>query len=387
MKNIYETKNYKILVLVPILLLLIGLYYIPKIHLDSSLKGGIAIIIQTNNTINNTKQIALLINKKIIDSEAKVSKVNSNNLSITINANTSLANAELELLSVYSEYKNYSNSALKISRAQILLQNKSITNISILKSSIVSQKAKQLKYISKMNISLNNELVQLNQLIPIQQYNSSNPTKMASIAQSTYTNASSIYKKNILQLINSIVPFNSYSYNAITPSLGRYFLGKIKQIIIISFILVAIAVFAIFRNPIPSITVVFGAGNDIIVALGAMGLFGIPLGVASIGAILMLIGYSMDTDLLSSIRILKRSNGTATKRAFSTLKTGMTMTIAAIISFSVLLVVSYIVGISIFFEISAVVLFGLVADIITTWFGNTTLILWYQQHLENKKKY
>ncbi len=386
MKNIYEMKNYKILVIIPIVLLLIGLYYIPKIQLDSSLKGGIAIVIQTNNTINNTKQIALLINKKIIDSDAKVSRVNSNNLSITINANTSLANAELELLSIYNEYKNYSDAVLIISRDQISLQNKSITNVSTLKRSIISQKLNKAKYISKMNASLNNELVQLNQLIQIKKYNLTNPNKMMSLAQSSYTNASSIYKKNILQLINSIVPFKSYSYNAITPSLGRYFLGKIKQIIIISFILVAIAVFVIFRNPIPSMTVIFGAGNDIIVALGAMGLFGIPLGVASIGAILMLIGYSMDTDLLSSIRILKRSNGTASKRAFSTLKTGMTMTIAAIISFSVLLIISYIVGISIFFEISAVVLFGLIADIVTTWFGNTTLILWYQQHLENKRK-
>jgi Preprotein translocase subunit SecF len=117
-----------------------------------------------------------------------------------------------------------------------------------------------------------------------------------------------------------------------------------------------------------------------------MGLFGIPLGVASIGAILMLIGYSMDTDLLTAIRILKRSDETATKRAFSTLKTGLTMTSAAIISFSVLFIVSYITGISTFFEISAVVLFGLIADIFTTWFGNTTLILWYKHHKDNKSK-
>lgn len=386
MTNIYETKNYKFLVLIPILLLFISLYYIPKIQLDSSLKGGIDISIQTYNSVNNTAPIALLINQKISGSGVKVSKINPNNLSITLNANTSLANAESSLLLIYNEYKNYSNATLSIARAQILLQNKSITNSSSLNNLISAQKLNQSRYLSQMNSSLKNELIQLSPIIPTTPYNSSNAKQMIAMAQTSFTNASSIYKKNTLSLLNSIIPFKSYSYNAITPTLGQYFLQKIKQIIIISFILVAIAVFFIFRNPIPSMAVVFGAGNDIIVALGAMGLFGIPLGVASIGAILMLIGYSMDTDLLTAIRILKRSDETPTKRAFSTLKTGLTMTSAAIISFSVLFIVSYITGISTFFEISAVVLFGLIADIFTTWFGNTILILWYKHHKDNKSK-
>lgn len=386
MKNIYETKNYKFLVLIPILLLFISLYYIPKIQLDSSLKGGIDISIQTYNSVNNTASIALLINQKISGADVKVSKINPNNLSITLNANTSLANAESSLLLIYNEYKNYSNATLSIAKAQILLQNKSITNSSSLNNLISAQKLNQSKYLSQMNSSLKNELIQLSPIISTTSYNSSNAKQMITMAQTSFTNASSIYKKNTLSLLNSIIPFKSYSYNAITPTLGQYFLQKIKQIVIISFILVAIAVFFIFRNPIPSMAVVFGAGNDIIVALGAMGLFGIPLGVASIGAILMLIGYSMDTDLLTAIRILKRSDETATKRAFSTLKTGLTMTSAAIISFSVLFIVSYITGISTFFEISAVVLFGLIADIFTTWFGNTTLILWYKHHKDNKSK-
>ncbi|MCL4383749.1 MAG: hypothetical protein QXP35_02220 [Candidatus Micrarchaeaceae archaeon] len=386
MKNIYETKNYKFLVLIPILLLFISLYYIPKIQLDSSLKGGIDISIQTYNSVNNTASIALLINQKISGADVKVSKINPNNLSITLNANTSLANAESSLLLIYNEYKNYSNATLSIAKAQILLQNKSITNSSSLNNLIGAQKLNQSKYLSQMNSSLKNELIQLSPIISTTSYNSSNAKQMITMAQTSFTNASSIYKKNTLSLLNSIIPFKSYSYNAITPTLGQYFLQKIKQIVIISFILVAIAVFFIFRNPIPSMAVVFGAGNDIIVALGAMGLFGIPLGVASIGAILMLIGYSMDTDLLTAIRILKRSDETATKRAFSTLKTGLTMTSAAIISFSVLFIVSYITGISTFFEISAVVLFGLIADIFTTWFGNTTLILWYKHHKDNKSK-
>ena len=99
----------------------------------------------------------------------------------------------------------------------------------------------------------------------------------------------------------------------------------------------------------------------------------------------MLIGYSMDTDLLASVRILKRSESTASERAFATMKTGLTMTGAAIIAFAVLFSVSYITGISTFFEISAVMLFGLLGDIFTTWFGNTPLILWIKHRHDMRK--
>ena len=182
-----------------------------------------------------------------------------------------------------------------------------------------------------------------------------------------------------MALLSSHVSFSNYSYEDVTPTLGSYFLSQVRGIIIAAFILVAIAVFFIFRTPIPSLAVVFGAANDIIVALGAMGAFHIPLGVASVGGILMLIGFSIDTDLLSSIRILKRTEGTPTERAMSTFKTGVTMTSTAILSFVTLFVISYIAFIPTYIEISGVVLFGLLADILTTWCGNTVMVVWYKK--------
>ncbi|MCL5106186.1 MAG: hypothetical protein M1331_02195 [Candidatus Marsarchaeota archaeon] len=383
--NIYENKNYKLFVIIPVLMLLISLYFIPRIQLDSSLKGGVSISLHTSNSISNTTRIAARINGMIPGANAKVSRVNSNNISITINANTSLADAELSLLKIYAQYKNYSNATLAISRDQILLQNKSIANATQIANNAATQKTQQAKFIAQMDSSLKSELGSISSIIPSPQYNSSNAAEIMSVAQASYTSASGIYKKNTLDALDTIAPYTSYSYNDITPSLGQYFLKKIQQVVIISFILVAIAVFVIFRNPAPSLAVIFGAGNDIIVALGAMGAFGIPLGVASIGALLMLIGYSMDTDLLASVRILKRSENTASERAFSTMKTGLTMTGAAIIAFAVLFSVSYLTGISTFFEISAVMLFGLLGDVFTTWLGNTTLILWIKHRHDMRK--
>jgi preprotein translocase subunit SecF len=133
---------------------------------------------------------------------------------------------------------------------------------------------------------------------------------------------------------------------------------------------------------VPSFSVVFGAANDIIVALGFMAVFGIPLGLASVGGLLMLIGYAIDTDTLTAIRILKRSEGTPEARAFASMKTGLTMTLAAIITFTILFIVSYFTFIQTYFEISGVVLIGLVADIATTWLFNTPLVLWYKKRKE-----
>ncbi len=98
----------------------------------------------------------------------------------------------------------------------------------------------------------------------------------------------------------------------------------------------------------------------------------------------MLIGYSIDTELLSAIRILKRSEGTPSERAIGTMKTGVTMTSAAIISFTTLFIIAYIVFIPTYIEIAGVVIFGLIADVFTTWFGNSIMILWYKERRDKK---
>ena len=213
-------------------------------------------------------------------------------------------------------------------------------------------------------------------------YNSTNAQGMQSLAQSAYANASAIYQNQVVTALHGIISFSSYSYNDVTPTLGGFFLSEMETIIIAAFILVAISVFIIFRSPVPALAVVFSSANDILVALGVMGIAGIPLGIASIGGILMLIGYSIDTALLSSIRILKRSEDTPTIRAYKTMKTGITMTSAAIITFAILLIVSYVSFIPTYFEISGVVLAGLIADIFTTWFGNTPMVLAWKKRKE-----
>ena len=378
MRNIYASKHYKLYILIPIIMLLVSLYFITQIQLDSSLKGGISVQVQTNST-TDVRTLTALVNSKIPGAQASVAK-SSGGLSITMATNSSFATAESSLLQFYGAYGNYSQATLNITAAQQQLSTQPAN--ATLQTLLTTAKQQQSKAIIQMNSTLSMELESLKPFIGKVNYNPSDYSTLPAIAKGSYSNASLVYQNNVISKLKTVLPFSTYSYNEITPTLGAFFLQQMEEIIITAFVLVAIAVFVIFRNPIPSFAVVFGAAADITVALGAMGLFGIPLGVASIGGLLMLLGYSIDTDVLSGVRVLKRTDGTSEERAFSSFKTGTTMTITAIISFTILFVISYLTFIPTYIEISGVVLVGLIGDIVTTWLFNLVIILWYQQRKE-----
>lgn len=378
MRNFYESKHYKLYIIVPVALLLIALYFIPKIQLDSSLKGGVSVQLITNSTAD-PRTITTMINSKINGAQASVSR-SPGGLSVTMATNSSLASAESSLLSFYTAYGNYSSYTLNISayQAQLSTQPNNVTVQNLLKTSQTAQQ----KSITQYSSALASELSALRPFVGTVSYNTSNIAGLPNVAKNSYSNASLIYQNKIISTLRTILPFSSYSYNEVTPTLGAYFLNQMVTIIIAAFILVAIVVFVIFRTPVPSFAVIFGAANDLIVALGAMGLFGIPMGIASVGGLLMLVGFSFDTDILAAVRVLKRTEGTSEERAFSSFKTGVTMTIAAIISFLVLFIVSYFAFIPTYLEISGVVLVGLVVDLITTWMADMPMVLWYKKSKE-----
>ncbi|MBZ9571473.1 protein translocase subunit SecF [Methanobrevibacter sp. TMH8] len=172
---------------------------------------------------------------------------------------------------------------------------------------------------------------------------------------------------------------NVTSYNAIGPVLSEEAMTQIYWALAFAFLFMAITVFIIFREPIPSLGVILAAASDIIIAVGGISLFNIPLSIASVGALLMLIGYSVDTDILLTTRVLKRKEGSVTERAKKALETGMTMSIAAIASMVVLYVVTITIipAASTLSNIAAVLIIGLLADIITTWLMNLGILRWY----------
>ena len=178
------------------------------------------------------------------------------------------------------------------------------------------------------------------------------------------------------------------SYNEIGPVLSEEAMGQIYVAMIFAFLFMAVTVFIVFREPVPSVAIILAALCDILIALGGMSIFKIPLSIASVGALLMLIGYSVDTDILLTTRLLKRREGTVESRAKNAMYTGLTMSFAAIAAMGVLFVVTKLImpEATTLSNISAVLVIGLVGDILSTWLMNLGILKTYIDWRQSKKQ-
>lgn len=160
------------------------------------------------------------------------------------------------------------------------------------------------------------------------------------------------------------------------PTLSQGFYKQLIVALIISFILMSIVVFIAFRTFVPSAAVILSAFSDVIMPLALIDFLGIKLSAAGIAAFLMLIGYSVDTDVLLTTRALKKKEGTLNERIFGSFKTGITMTICALTAVSpAFFIVSGLPDS--FRQIFLILALGLCADILNTWFTNVGIIKWY----------
>lgn len=189
----------------------------------------------------------------------------------------------------------------------------------------------------------------------------------------------------IISLLKGSYDFKNYSVQTIGPVLGAAFFRQAQLALMVAFILMAITVFAIFREPFPSFYVVLCGFADIVEALVFSQLLGINLSLASFAALLLLVGYSVDTDILLTTRVLKgggESEGTKEKIK-NAMKTGLTMSLTTISAVAVLLVVA---ASSVLTQIASVLLIGLVADILNTWVMNAGLLRWHMEKRSGKNE-
>ncbi len=164
-------------------------------------------------------------------------------------------------------------------------------------------------------------------------------------------------------------------------ALSRSFYQQLLIAILVAFIFMALVVFILFRTLVPSLAVVLSAFADIIMTLAFIDLLGISLSSAGIVAFLMLIGYSVDTDILLTTRLLKRSGSSTNQRIFGAFKTGITMTLTSLfaITFAFFVVKSFSVVLA---QIFSILIIGLCFDILNTWITNVSILKWY---LEKKQ--
>ncbi|MBT3690748.1 hypothetical protein HOG16_00715 [Candidatus Woesearchaeota archaeon] len=170
------------------------------------------------------------------------------------------------------------------------------------------------------------------------------------------------------------LPYNEISIQEMGAGLGESFFKEMIGAIIFALILMAIVIFIIFRKLVPSLAVILSAILDLVVTLAVISLFEIKLSTAGIAAFLMVIGYSVDTDVLLTTRLIKRKEGTLEEKIKNSFKTGITMTVTTIVA---LTVGFFITNSLVIKQMFGIVLIALVVDIISTWIMNTSLLVWY----------
>ena len=158
--------------------------------------------------------------------------------------------------------------------------------------------------------------------------------------------------------------------------MGNFFLSIntiLSTIIFLTFAIVLIRIY--IKNSVPAFAVMLSAFADIVMTLSLINFIGIKLSTAGIVAFLMLIGYSVDTDILLTTRLLKKHEGTNTA-LFGAFKTGTTMTITSIIAIVAALIVVFPFA-SVLNQIFTILLIGLSLDLFNTWITNASIIKWY----------
>ena len=144
-----------------------------------------------------------------------------------------------------------------------------------------------------------------------------------------------------------------------------------------AFVGMSVMVFLLFRTFVPSIAVVVSAFSDVVIPVAVMNLVGIELSLGTVAALLMLIGYSVDSDILLNNHILRRSGGFY-ESAYRAMRTGVTMTLTSLSAVIVMSIVATVFGVGLLAAIGTVLAIGLAADLMNTYLLNLSLLRWYR---------
>jgi preprotein translocase subunit SecF len=170
--------------------------------------------------------------------------------------------------------------------------------------------------------------------------------------------------------------FPDAKVDQIGETFGKTLQSQAVLALVFSFIGMAIVIFVAFRTFVPAVAVVLSAFADMVMTAATMNIVGIPLSLGTLAALLMLIGYSVDSDILLTNRVLKRQ-GKLNDKLTGAFRTGIIMTSTTLAAAAAMFIVAWFGSVLILMEISAVLLIGLVFDVMNTWLTNVGILKWY----------
>jgi preprotein translocase subunit SecF len=182
--------------------------------------------------------------------------------------------------------------------------------------------------------------------------------------------------KELSTLIEEVYPDSKVDY--IGESFGQTLQSQALMALFFSFIGMGITVFLFFRNIIPALAVIISSFADIVMAAAVMNIIGIQLTLGTTAALLMLIAYSVDSDILLTNRVLRRQ-GKFDEKIEGAFHTGFVMTTTTIGAIFAMWLVSTLAQITTISEMSAVLLIGLLFDLMNTWLTNAAILKWHSE--------
>jgi len=371
-------KYYKIILVLPIALLLISLGYLANFYFvngdimkkDVSLTGGTSVTIYDEKI--NVADLEKVLSEKLND--PSITKLSDITTGKTVGVTIETQSGENDTVTIIENYLGYK---LDSKNSDIEFSGSTLSSgfyFQLLQSILLA--------------------FVLMSFVVFFLFGTSNQTKaFAAIlsfaaAKLTFPNVSVISVSSIILCFAAIV--------------AAFYFSKSKKEYIISAILTILAIFVFFFSSyylmiiiipiliiiyisysIPSMAVISCAFADIVMTLFFVDLIGLKVSTAGIIAFLMLIGYSVDSDMLLTTRLTKRSTGFGSNnsRIFGAFKTGMTMTLTSIAA----VVIGYLISRSfsdVLSQIFLILAIGLILDIFNTWITNASLLKWYVEHKE-----
>jgi preprotein translocase subunit SecF len=162
-------------------------------------------------------------------------------------------------------------------------------------------------------------------------------------------------------------------------SLGASFYSSVVKSMIAAFLLMGLVVFFYFRIMTgkwflpPSLFIVWTAFVDIICTFAVVSLLDMELSIAGLAAFLLLIGYSVDTDILLTLRVLKGKEPLF-ERITGAARTGIFLTLTAM---AAVIAGAFFSQSDVIRQIMIIMTIGLAFDLLHTWLTNAGILRWF----------
>jgi len=164
------------------------------------------------------------------------------------------------------------------------------------------------------------------------------------------------------------------------PYLGKILYEKTTSILLLSFLLMAGAVFLYFRSFVPSVLAVACVLINAIETFIIVSFLGVEINPAAIIAFMFVFGYSIDTDVLLTTKMLKMRDGTLFNSVKSATKIGLLMQVTSWFAF---LAIQLISTNDVARTIALIMNIAIAFDIINTWITNASVLRWHLERREN----